>query len=116
MGFFNNILYQVFRGFIFLIKISTIIFGGLVVMVISGYFEMEVVQAFYPELYRVDGLWYLSIPFCLVACFELTKVYLIFIHKSYIDASNSNYLASRKDFLRLRYFLISLSFIYLCFV
>ena len=83
------------------------ILAGITSAIVSALIEFEV----FADLFRKSSLnrFNMLIPGLIVFTFETSKVYLIYMNKSFKITANEHYLTDRKHFLTLRYALISIS-------
>lgn len=87
------------------------IFAGIGSALVSGLIEYEVFAELFPKNIKESSNFYLSIPFLIVVAFEITKIFLIFLNKTYTESQNTAYLKSKRMFFGLRIALITISIV-----
>jgi len=83
------------------------IVAGIVSAVVSALIEFETFAGLFIK--SSFGKFNSLIPALIVFTFETSKVYLIYMNKSFKITSNEHYLSDKRHFLTLRYALISIS-------
>ena len=88
MRIIKQIIFVFFKIFIPILYVLFLI-AGLICAVVSGLIEFKVFSGLYPQ--DISTTLYFSIPFLIVFAFEVSKVFLIFLHKHHSFHANSRY-------------------------